>query len=72
MEPTRSPHRATSKTHDGDTFTLAGVIVIVYRNVSTHREAAATATIDGDLFTGSTGAALDRSTTGFHEVHIGG
>ncbi|HYU50085.1 MAG TPA: hypothetical protein VEO91_09190 [Candidatus Limnocylindria bacterium] len=63
---------STSKTRDGDTFTLAGVIVIVYRNVSTHREATATATIDGDAFTGSVGAALDRSSIGFHEVHIGG
>jgi hypothetical protein len=63
---------SSSKTHEGDTITLAGVIVIVYRNVSTHRDATATATIDGDSFSGSVGAALDRSTSGFHEVHIGG
>lgn len=62
----------TSKTHEGDTITVAGVIVIVYRNVSTHRDATATATIDGVTLTGSTQAALDRSSVGFHEVHIGG
>jgi hypothetical protein len=63
---------AIKTTRDGSTSDVAGVVVIVYRNVSTNRDATATATIDGESFSGSIGAALDRSTTGFHEAHIGG
>jgi hypothetical protein len=62
---------ATTKTRDGSTMGVAGVLLIVYRNASTHRAASATATIDGVTFSGAIESVMDRTTTGFHEVHIG-
>jgi hypothetical protein len=62
---------ATTKTRDGGTAGVAGVLVIVYRYVSTHRDANATATIDGVTLSGAIESFMDRTTTGFHEVHIG-
>ena len=61
----------TTKGRDGSTIGVAGVLLIVYRNVSTHRAANATATIDGVTLSGAIESVMDRTTTGFHEVHIG-
>jgi hypothetical protein len=64
----------TTKTRDGASQGVAGVILIVYHNTSSHRSATATATVDGvalnaaDVVEGW----VDRTTSGFHEVHIGG
>jgi hypothetical protein len=64
----------TTKTRDGASQGVAGVILIVYHNTSSHRSATATATVDGvslnaaDVVEGW----VDRTTNGFHEVHIGG
>jgi hypothetical protein len=64
---------ATTKTRDGTSGGVAGVVVIVQHSTSSRRSATATATIDDVSF----GAAdiiegwVDRSTIGFHEVHIG-
>lgn len=62
---------ATTKTRDGSTVGVAGVLLVVYRNASTHRAANATATIDGVTLSGAIESVMDRTTTGFHEVHIG-
>ena len=65
---------ATTKTRDGASSGVAGVIVIVYHNTSSHRSATATATIDGVNLSASDVVEgwVDRTTTGFHEVHLGG
>jgi len=62
---------ALTKTYDGSTAGTAGMLVIIYHNQSWHRSATATATIDGVTFSGLVEAFVDRSTTGFHEVHHG-
>ena len=65
---------ATTKTRDGASTGVAGVFQIVYHNSSSHRSATATATVDGvDLSaTDVVEGWVDRTTTGFHEVQIGG
>jgi len=62
---------STTKTQDGSSGGIAGVLLTVYRNVSTHRAATATATVDGVALGISSEASLDRSTIGWHEVHVG-
>jgi hypothetical protein len=63
----------TTKTRDGSSSGVAGVILIVYHNTSSHRSATATATIDGTALDAADVVEgwVDRTTTGFHEVHIG-
>jgi hypothetical protein len=65
---------STTKTRDGASTGVAGVILIVYHNTSSHRSATATATIDGLSFSASDVVEgwVDRTTSGFHEVHLGG
>jgi hypothetical protein len=65
---------ATTKTRDGSTGGVAGVVLIVYHNASSHRAATASATVDGVWIDPATIVEgwVDRTTTGFHEVHLGG
>ena len=64
----------TTKTRDGSSGGVAGVVLIVYHNTSTHRSATATATVDGVTLNESDVVEgwVDRASTGFHEVHLRG
>ena len=64
---------ATTRTRDGSSFGVAGVIQIVEHYTSSRRTATATATIDGVSLDASSVVEgwVDRTTTGYHEVLIG-
>src|SRR5262245_1377674 len=59
---------AMTKTKDGTTAGTAGQLLITSHSTGWHRQATATATIDGVTFSNPIEGFVDRATIGFHEV----